>query len=81
MNDLGRSPQQIGSVIRRARTRRGWSQTVLGEKSNLRQATISLIESGDSRARIDSLLAVLAALDLELQIASRSQGWGPEAVS
>jgi HTH-type transcriptional regulator/antitoxin HipB len=40
----------------------------------LRQETISLIETGNPSARIETLLAVLAALNLEFQIAPRSQG-------
>ncbi|WP_425451901.1 helix-turn-helix domain-containing protein [Thalassospira indica] len=73
MNDLARTPKQIGNTIRRARKARGWSQTVLGQKSNLRQETISLIETGNPSARMDTILTVLAALDLELRIHTRSQ--------
>tara|TARA_R110001583_G_scaffold146582_1_gene298641 strand:+ start:398 stop:649 length:252 start_codon:yes stop_codon:yes gene_type:complete len=74
MDDLARTPKQIGNTIRRARKTRGWSQTVLGQKSNLRQETISLIETGNPSARMDTILTVLAALDLELRIHPRSQG-------
>ncbi len=69
MNDMARNPKQIGNTIRRTRKTRGWSQTDLGEKARLRQATISLIENGNPAVRIENLLAVLAALGLELQIA------------
>jgi len=75
MNDLARTPKQIGSVIQRARKKRALSQKELGEKAGLRQATISLIENGHAAAKIESLLAVLAALDLEFQIALRSKVW------
>jgi HTH-type transcriptional regulator/antitoxin HipB len=40
----------------------------------LRQETISLIETGSPSTRIETLLMVLAALDLEFQIAPRSKG-------
>lgn len=73
MNELARTPKQIGNTIRRARKTRGWSQTVLGQKSNLRQETISLIETGNPSARMDTILTVLAALDLEFRIQPRSQ--------
>ncbi len=74
MNDLARSPKQIGTVIRRARKKHGLSQSALGAKAGLRQETISLIETGHPAARLDTLLAVLAALDLEFQIGPRSRG-------
>lgn len=73
MTPLARNSQQIGSALRRARKKLGWSQQVLSQKTNLRQETISLIETGHSAARIDTLLTLLAALDLEFQIAPRSK--------
>lgn len=74
--DLARDPKQIGNLIRRARKKRAWSQKQLGKKVGLRQETISLIENGNPATRVDNLLALLAALDLEIQIAPRSKGWG-----
>ncbi len=79
MVDLARNPKQIGNAVRRARKQRGWSQKVLGEKSGLRQETISLIETGNPAAKIETLLTVFTALDLEFQIAPRSKGWDPES--
>lgn len=66
MNDLARDPKQMGNLIRHARKRTAWSQKALGEKAGLRQETISLLENGNPAARIETILAVLAALDLEL---------------
>ena len=73
MSDLARDPKQIGNLIRRARKKRALSQKALGGKAGLRQETISLIENGNPSAKIETLLAILAALDLEFQIASRSK--------
>jgi HTH-type transcriptional regulator/antitoxin HipB len=73
MTTLARSPGQIGNIIRSARRKRGWSQTQLGEKAGLRQETISLIETGNPATRVDTILAVLAALSLELHVAPRSK--------
>lgn len=73
MTDLARTPPQIGNIIRRARKKRGLSQTELGEKAGLRQALISFIENGSPATRLETLLTVLAALDLELRIAPRSR--------
>lgn len=71
MVELGRSPEQIGNAIRRARKKRGMSQSELGEKAGVRQETISLIENGNPAAKLETILAVLAALNLEFRISSR----------
>jgi HTH-type transcriptional regulator/antitoxin HipB len=73
MSDLARTPRQIGTIIRRNRKRVAWSQSKLGERVGLRQETISLIENGNPAVRLDTLLAVLAALELEFRIAARSR--------
>ena len=73
MSALARSSQQFGQVLRRARRQRKWSQRELGANAGLRQETISLIENGRTDTGIETLLCVLAALDLELQIAPRSK--------
>ena len=78
MNDLARTPGQIGNLVRRARKGQRLTQAQLGEKAGLRQATISLIETGNPAARLDTILAVLAALDLEFRIAKRSRGGAAE---
>ena len=75
MKALARNSKQIGNIIRSARKRLNMTQADLGKKTALRQETISLIETGTSSARIESLLAVLAALDLEFRVAPRSSGW------
>jgi HTH-type transcriptional regulator/antitoxin HipB len=74
MSDLARTPRQIGTLIQRARKRRDWTQSQLAERAGLRQATISTIESGETPAKLDTILAVLSALDLELRIGARSKG-------
>jgi HTH-type transcriptional regulator/antitoxin HipB len=74
MMELARTPRQIGNLVRSARKRRGWSQTQLGERTGLRQETISLIETGNPATRLETILAVLAALDLEFRLAARSKG-------
>lgn len=73
MSDLARTPRQIGTIIRRNRKRLALSQSALGERAGLRQETISLIENGNPAVRLDTLLAVLAALELEFRIAARSR--------
>ncbi|TIS53128.1 MAG: helix-turn-helix transcriptional regulator [Mesorhizobium sp.] len=74
MTDLARTPKQLGNLIRRARKQRSLNQTQLGEKAGLRQETISLIEAGNPAAKLDTILTVLAALDLEFRVVPRSKG-------
>jgi HTH-type transcriptional regulator/antitoxin HipB len=70
---LARSAKQIGNEIRRQRKRRKLTQFMLGELVGLRQATISEIESGSPATKLETILNVVAALDLEFQIAPRSK--------
>jgi HTH-type transcriptional regulator/antitoxin HipB len=77
-HDVARDPRQIGNLIRRTRKKNALSQKQLGEKVGLRQETISLIETGNPATKIENLLAVLAALDLEFQITPRSKGWNKD---
>lgn len=74
MSDLARTPKQIGSLVRRSRKKRGLNQTQLGELTGLRQETISLIEAGNPATKLETMLTVLAALDLEFRIMPRSRG-------
>lgn len=73
MTELARTPKQLGNTIRRTRKRLGLSQAELGARCGLRQETISLIETGNPAARLETLLAVLAALDLEFRVAPRTK--------
>ena len=74
MTDLARTPKQIGTLVRRTRKKAGLSQQALGDAAGLRQETISLIETGNPATRIDTLLSVLGALDLEFRIGTRTKG-------
>lgn len=70
---LARTPAQIGNIIRRARKQQQLSQTQLAEAAGLRQETISLLENGNPAARLETVLAVLASLDLELRVGNRTR--------
>lgn len=72
MNQLARDEKQIGSIIRRRRKQLKLSQSQLGEKSGVRQAFVSIVESGNPATKIKTILSILAALDLEFQIQERS---------
>jgi HTH-type transcriptional regulator / antitoxin HipB len=72
MSQIVRTTKQIGAALRRARRAENLTQLELGEKASLRQATISDLEKGTRGSRIETLIDVLAALDLELVIRRRS---------
>ncbi|PTX99246.1 transcriptional regulator [Spartobacteria bacterium LR76] len=72
MADLVRNAKQLGNAIRRARRRLGMSQGELGERAGVRQGTISEIENGTRGGQLETVLALLAVLGLELQVTARS---------
>jgi HTH-type transcriptional regulator/antitoxin HipB len=78
MNQIARTPKQIGSALRRRRRRLDLNQTKLGEQTKLRQATISAVEAGEPRMQLRTLCAIMAALDLEFVIRQRTKGAADE---
>lgn len=73
MEQIVRTPEQIGYAVRRRRRQLGLTQMSLGEKTKLRQATVSALEAGEARTQLRTLCAVLAALDLEFVIRPRTK--------
>jgi HTH-type transcriptional regulator/antitoxin HipB len=76
MSQLARSPKQIGALIRRCRKAIGISQSELGDRAGIRQATISQIESGHPATKVATLFDVLSALNLDVEVVGRTRG-GP----
>ena len=72
MEQLVFSPESLGQALRRQRKAKSLNQTKLGELFKLEQSTISNIETGAPGTRIETLFRVLAALDLEMVIRSKS---------
>ena len=72
MDFVVRTPTAFGAALRRQRKKMRLSQSELGERINLRQATISALETGIADAKLSTLTDVLAALGLELVVRSRS---------
>lgn len=72
MTPPSRTPKQLGGELRRCRKKRGLTQDALGRLIDKRQATVSNLESAGN-GTIDTLFAVLSALDLELVIRPRSR--------
>ena len=73
MDQPARSLSQLGASLRRARKAAGLTQGELGERINRRQATVSNLESAGSGATLNTLFAVLAALELELVVRPRTK--------
>ncbi len=69
---IARTPLQLANSIRVRRRKLGLSQEVLAQKIGVRQKTLSDIENARS-ARLDTLLRILAVLDLELVIRERTK--------
>ena len=78
MEQIVRTPRQIGDAIRRHRRRLGLNQTGLGERTKLRQATISAGEGGAPGTQLSTLCDILAALDLEFVVRPRTKGRSAE---
>lgn len=73
MEQIARTTKQIGASLRRRRRALSLRQGDVGDKTNLRQATISALENGEPGTRLRTLIDVMAALDLELVIRERSR--------
>ena len=74
MNQIARTPKQIGAIIQRQRRLKNLTQTDLAERSGLRQEKISMIEVGHTGTRIETICTLLAALDLDITITPRRKG-------
>jgi HTH-type transcriptional regulator/antitoxin HipB len=74
MTELVRSPKQLGVALRRYRRARQLTQTDLAQRAGVRQSTVSQVENGLETAKLNTVMDVLRALDLELVIQPRSKG-------
>ena len=71
MSSLISSPQSLGNVLARTRKASAMTQAKVAEKADLRQATVSKVENGDQGVRLETVLALLEANDLELVVRPR----------
>lgn len=71
MSTVVRTSGQLGPILKKLRKGKGWSQQALGEKVGLSQERISVIENHPEKVSLDSLLTVLMALEVEMQIAPK----------
>ena len=72
MDALARTPLQLGNCIREGGRKLGLTQEQLAANVGIRQRTISDIETTGT-GRMDTVLRVLAALDLEFVVRTRSK--------
>lgn len=73
MNQVVRTATQLGAYVQDARARKGISQQQLAEMIGKHQKTISSIEQGSDGTKLETLLLVLAALDLNIEISARTK--------
>ncbi len=66
-----RSSTELGAIIYTWRKQNGWNQTVLARRASVRQQLISDLENNRRIPRLDTIVKVLAALDLDLSVAPR----------
>lgn len=78
MGKVIRSNKDLGVVIRVARKQQNLRQVDVAQKASVRQALVSDIENGATTAKLDTVMRVLAALDLDLSvIPRRTTGFDP----
>ncbi len=78
MGRIIRNNNDLGEAIRRARRNVGLRQIDVAQKASVRQALVSDLENGATRAKLDTVIRVLAALDMDLSIVPRRKaGFDP----
>jgi HTH-type transcriptional regulator/antitoxin HipB len=73
MSQIVRLPSQLGALIQSERLRQNMTQQQLASLIGKHQKTISAIENGSEGTKLDTLLSVIAVLDLDLQVILRSK--------
>ncbi len=78
MGKIIRSNKDLGATIRLERKARNLRQVDVARKASVRQAMVSELENGTTAAKLDTLIRVLAALDLDLSVVERRKtGFDP----
>jgi HTH-type transcriptional regulator/antitoxin HipB len=74
------SPEILGHVLKKHRKDLGLTQIQVGEKFNIRQASISKIESGSAGVNLQTLFRLMSALNLEMHLQDRHSGTSDEVL-
>jgi HTH-type transcriptional regulator/antitoxin HipB len=78
MGKVIRSNKDLGAAIRLARKQQNLRQVDVAQKASVRQALVSDIENGATTAKLDTVMRVLAALDMDLSVVPRrTTGFDP----
>ena len=79
MQKVIRSNKDLGAAIRLARKASNLRQVDIAQKASVRQALVSDIENGATTAKLDTVIRILAALDLDLSVIPRRKaGFDPK---
>jgi len=63
-----RSIKQLSAILKQARIDRGLTQAELGKMTSMSQKKIAMIENLSASPRLDVLLIIMSALNLNLSI-------------
>lgn len=74
MEQIIRTPDQLGAALRRERRLRPLTQAALAAATGLRQATVSAVEVGGAATQFGTVCDLMAAMNLELVLRPRSTG-------
>lgn len=72
--ELVRSPKHLGTALRRFRRKRKMTQAQLASRAGLRQGTVSQVENGLETVKLNTVMDLLRALDLEVVLQPRTKG-------
>ena len=71
MDKAIRNNKELGEALRQARTEKDLRQVDIARKAGVRQALVSDLENGATTAKLDTVLKLLAALDMDLSVIPR----------
>ena len=78
MGKVIRNNKDLGEAIRLARKNQDLRQVDVAQKASVRQALVSDLENGATTAKLDTVIRVLAALDMDLSVIPRRKaGFDP----
>lgn len=69
-----RTPREVGLLIRRARSDRGWTQAELAERAGVGRQWLSELEGGKRTAELGRVLSVVDALGLAVTVTAAPTG-------
>ena len=78
MGKVIRNNNDLGEAIRRARKNQDLRQVDVAQKASVRQTLVSDLENGATTTKLNTVIKILAALDMDLSIVPhRKAGFDP----